>query len=455
MAHILVYSRFRTTAWWRYIASQLDCATSSTIASDFQGDGDFYVMADFYRNLDSPDMQHAAEKAFGESVCADIVARCRLLRILDPVLAMKMVNAMCRTLEELLEREGPALILSFCIDYYAVDILERLGAVRGLPFVGLSAAPVSGRALVSVRGEHTFVREPSDEEVEEALAMIVDASFAPYLPERPRYDKGRFVRELVRSRAREAAFALIARKNHDPLNYHYWLPKPNMGYRVRARDWGVQRFVRHDWRMQLEATPFERRVFVPLPVQPESTIDYWVKSRDLLDYDAVLEQLLPILSDAGYVLFLKDHPNMFAIRSVDLIERLASIDNVVLVPYEVTAPELITKCKGLLTSGGTAGVQAALAEKSAVILDSYYYMPGPFIRLGSAANFINVAGELASFVPSTVDDEGKRELVRHILRTCFFGDAASWRGFRADRPTSVEKVRSLVSSLNAYLPALI
>ena len=39
---------------------------------------------------------------------------------------------------------------------------------------------------------------------------------------------------------------------------------------MRLRDWKVKSFLSPDWRQELEAVPFEKRVFVALSVNPEA-----------------------------------------------------------------------------------------------------------------------------------------------------------------------------------------
>jgi hypothetical protein len=455
MTKVLVYTRFRMTPWWRYIVSQLDVFSESVIVSEFRGDGDHYTMSAFYGHLERPGIEERGVAAFGAAGCREIMARCRLLRILDPALAARMVGAMWQTLFDVVDQHNPDVILSMVVDNYAVDILDRVASAKGIPYVGLSGATLSDRVIVSKRGEHNMVREPDDDEVARALDTIQHPTFAPFLPVRPRYDRLRFAQQVAYSRAREAAFLYLAKRNRDPLNFHYWLPRHKMGYRVRLRDHRVLNYLQDDWERHLEDTPFDRRVFVPLQVQPESTIDYWVRNVEMIDYNKVLVRLARILADEGFVMFVKDHPNMFALRYVELYERLEEIGNVVFVPYSVPAPTLIERCKSVFTCGGTGGLQAALASRTAVVVDSYYLLDGCFVHLPDPESMHEVPDRLRSFVPLTESEDMKLELVRHVLRTCISGDVTSWQNFRADRPESVRRVRSLVEGLDGHLSSLV
>jgi hypothetical protein len=448
---LIVYSRHGTTPWWRYIASQLEFVSETFVLSEFRGDGDLYIMPAFYRHLRAPAIEQRVVDAFGEETCDEIIARDRLLRQIDSELALRIVGATWQTLDEIIEKQKPDLVVSFCIDYYVPDILERVLNHRGIPFVGLGGAPLEDYTLFTARGEHNFLREPDDCEIDKALARITDSQFAPTLPKRPRYNLQRFLEIQLYHHARGLAFKFVGLWNRDPLNFYYWIA--TIGHQARLRDWKVVKYIQSDWKNRLEATPFDRRMFIALPVHPEASTDYWVKNVDLISYEQTLEHLATVLTEAGYSLFIKDHPNMFGVRKVGLYECLARIKGVTFVPFSVPSQFLINNCHSAFTFSGTVGLQAALAGRCPIVTDPYYFLNGYFVKISSLESINDLPERIRNFETPQPLAEAQRQLVRQILRTSASGDTVtSFFGFDAHDPACVERVKPLTYSLNAYLP---
>src|SRR5260370_5686646 len=111
---------------------------------------------------------------------------------------------------------------------------------------------------------------------------------------------------------------------HRPHDYRSLAARwPGCGVRTRRKDWRVMHYFADDWRGMLEATPVERRVFVALSVNPEAAIEYWLSDPAMIDYASALDRLVRALGDAGFRLFIKDHPNQFGYRRVELFSALA------------------------------------------------------------------------------------------------------------------------------------
>ena len=450
--NVLVYSRHRLTPWWRQLAAQLGFASHVTVASEFRGDADIYVMASFYSHLASDSATAAAVGELGADACDEIVRRCRFLRLHARDRALELVGAMWLTLNELVDQVAPHVVLSLNVDYYGMDLLERILRRRGIPLVSLMASPFAGATLVCSRGEHNHVRDPDEADVDRALAAVRDPAFAPWLPHGHDYGLRRFLSRYAYYTARSVAFAAIARWNRDPLNFHYWLTRPGLGFRVRFRDQQAMRYVDHDWRRALDAVPVARRFFMALSVNPESTLDYWANDTALLDYGDVTERVATAFTGAGYRVFVKDHPNMFGFRDFDLLRRLSGLDGVTVVPYDVPVPTLVNATRCTLGFGGTVGIQAAVATRPAIVTDTYYYLPDHFVRLGHVDEIASLPERSERFEPR--GERESRELIRHVLQTTVRGDLyKSFGGLR--RTGSDADIQLLAADLNEYVPALV
>lgn len=414
----MIFTFHNTTEWWRYIASRLEFATHTVIVNDLP-DVDVDISPTFHRYTREPGIERVGLDALGQEACDDVIARCRLLRVLGRDIAMRMIGAMWRTIQELLDRERPDVFLSFVVDRYILDLFERALAQRGVRYVGIAIGVLPETCMLMARGEYLPVREPADTEVDAAVAALAQPQFVPTYVAGRRFGLAQFLRLYLRFTARWLLFEAARIVRRVPYDYRYLTTRsPASGFRVRLRDWGVMKFFRPDWRQTLDATPIEKRVFVALSVNPEAAIEYWLHDRAMIDYGAVLERLVSALGAAGFRTFVKDHPNQFGFRQIELFRSLQRHPGVSFVPYDVPGQWLIDRCHATFTWTGTVGLQAAMAGRCAVVDESaYYFAEGLFVGVKDAGELGDVPRKIRDFVAPLALAEARREIARRLLRS--------------------------------------
>jgi len=306
------------------------------------------------------------------------------------------------------------------------------------------------------KGEYFPIREPLEAEVEAAVAMLTQPQFVPnYVPKSP-FSLLRFLRLYSHFTVRWLAFEGLRLARRVPYDYRYLSSRwAACGYRVRLRDWSIMGYFHEDWEERLEATPFERRVFVGLSVNPEAAIEYWVRNPALVDYSAVLERAAQVLGSAGFRLFVKDHPSQFGFRQWELFRALSRYDAVTFVPYAVAGQRMIDACKTTFTWTGTVGLQAAMSGRCPVIESgAYYNVAGLFVVLRGLEDIESLPWRIESFEPALPLPEARRALVRHLLRSTAPGAYLSWNRFSGKDPRAVGRAETVIASLNRFLPFL-
>lgn len=439
----------------RYIGEHLDFADRVVITSEFDN-ADFNFMRPFYRHLERTKESSAVVERLGAETCREIILRCRLLRNLDSELAQRMVGAMWRTWEEIFERHDPVCMISFMIDHYALDVAERVLRSRGGRYVGLLPSILAGQMKFTARGEYTPLREPAETEIERAVETISGEDFAPFLGSKRSYGWPAYLRLYCYYNARAAAFRFLRWWKNDPLNWHYSITDGRVGnYRLRLGDRRVLGMIDRGWRAKLGAAPFERRVFVALQYNPEASTDYWVRDVGLIDPRVVVPRLARALSEAGFTVFVKDHPNMFGFRRAELFESIAAAAPVVFAPYEASSQELIRETKATFTWTGTAGLQAALAGRCAIVAEPYYATPEHFLQVRSMAGIDDLPGRIEKWRPPADLEGVRRAIVRRMLRAELPGDVYSWKRFDARNGDCRQRAAGLIDSLNRYVPRML
>ena len=434
---VLVYPVNRTDVWWRYVGQNLGWG-ESLVVSDVRGKGDICVVDHFYAEVKR--LRREADPSsdlFTPEQVADIIARCRLLRWLEPRLAKARVHAMAIAMDAVLENVDPRVVLSFPIDRYVTDVLERRAHARGIKYLELTASVVPRMSMLLYRGALVQVAEhPPRELVQATVQEIANPGFVPsYVKKKSKYTKAKFVRTLAYFRVRGVAFKAISWAKRDPLNLHYLDAQPFLGHKCRWRDIRIVDLCDAQWRAKMEKFPRDKRVMFGLQLFPEASIDYWLRNIDLIDHENLVVEAAAAFSKQGFVVLVKDHPSQFGFRQTGFLDRLLALPNVVMVPYEVSGNELLALSGTSFTCTGTLGLQAALAGLTSVVTESYYAEEPDFVLLRERAEVPGLAERAeANHFADPVETRRER-IITHLLRGSFEGDFYSFQRFDATQPS--------------------
>lgn len=452
MPGVVFFTIHSTTPWWKYLASRMEFA-DVVVLSDLRDDGDFSLVDDFYRFVERGDAASVAFARFGEEGCADIILRCRVLRSIDRDHALRMIGGMTQAIEQAFDKIDPHLVMTFTIDRYVMDVMERTAHRRGIDFLEMTTSIIPDQVMLMRRGRPAWLREPSSEDINVAVDRLCTDDFAPsYVRSAKRFSRVRFWRIFGYYAVRGAFFNVWRFLKRDRYNCHYLDALKRLKHKVGVRDVAALKLLDHHWDKRLADLPRERRVFLGLQLFPEASMDYWLKSWDMLAHDDVLLRYCEVLGSAGYRIFVKDHPLQFGFRQRELFERMSKLPFVTLVPYEVPANLLISKCGVSVTFTGTIGLQAALAGLCSVATEPYYATEQHFVHIRDVGDIDSLAERLASWCLPDDLATTRREIVRHLASISVEGDYFGWRDFDPKDAAARASVEPLARSLNAHLP---
>lgn len=432
----LIFGIHNTVDWWHYLGQHM--GWQSTVVTDLRGEGDMSLVDDFYSELKRNGRRPNRDfSLLTDAQKADVVARCRTLRWLDTDLAHAMIEAMAVSLDRVLDRFRPRVVISFPIDRYVKHVLKLLANARGVQYLELTASVLPSMSMLMRDGRLAQVRdEPAPELIEAHVRQLAAPSFAPsYVPRKASYTKGKFVRTLGYFRLRALALKLISWSQRDPLNLHYLDAQPILGHKCRWADIRIVDLCDHNWRQKLESVPRERRVLFGLQLFPEASIDYWIDNVELIDHENLVVRAARAFCDAGFTVVVKDHPLQFGFRQTELIDRLRALPNVIMVPYEVTGNELLDLCSVNFTFTGTMGLQAALLGIKSIATDSYFSNEKDFIVFKTSNEIDELPLRAVRTDGSTASlGERRHRIVRQLLRGSFDGDFFSFKRFDKRNP---------------------
>ncbi|HYC71311.1 MAG TPA: hypothetical protein VEB66_08905 [Opitutaceae bacterium] len=451
---ILIFARTGSTRWWEHVARHLTFASRCTIERELARGPSF--AASYRREARRPGAADAALRHFGENGCRELIQRCRCLRRQEPAVARRMIGAALLAWQETLDREQPQLFLSFRVDYFVLDVVERLLTARHIPYVSATFSPFNGLVQFTARGRPIQIRNPAADEVERRLAELNRPEYlAPAVSREKRYSRREVARQVFYYWLRDVAVTLDGWRRGDRLSYRHLYQHRHFGpTRFRWQNYAVRDRFAADWRERSAAFPPEKRVFVALQVNPESTIDYYVDELELIDYQAVAGRLVRTLSAAGYFVLIKDHPNMFGRRRPDFFDPLLAQPNTCLVPTWESSVQLIDYCHTTFTWTGTIGLQAALKGRCSIVVQPIYYTADRFLKINRLADIDALPARIAAWRPPAQLDAANRALVAHLLRACAPGHYGHL-AFDPREPAKVHRLAPLLQSLNTYLPRIL
>lgn len=452
---VLIYAINRTDNWWKHVGNHLGFERN-VVVSDIRSAGDRDVVDSFNdeyaRQFKQSDIRTIT---FTETEVQDIIARCRLLRWLPPRQARCMIAAMEHAFTRVLDEVKPCIVLSFPIDRYVSDVLERLAKRRGIPYVELTASLISGMCMLMYRGQLLKTSPaPTPEVLDRHVKTIADPSFTPsYVQTATRYTRRRWLKTFGYFRVRGWGFKLISCLKRDPRSLHYLDAQSFLGHKPRLSDLQTLSLIDWDWRDSLLRFPKEKRVFFGLQLFPEASIDYWIENIELIDYENLMVAAAKAFVEAGYLVLVKDHPSQFGFRQRELIERLKALPNVIFLPYEVSGNEAVSLVNTNFTLTGTLGLQSALLGLTSIVSPTYYVTEGDFLTFDNPAQAASLPEKAMQWQATEPLQARQRRILSHLLEGSFEGDFFSFRGFQPQNPQ--ESVRVLAANLGSQLRVLL
>jgi hypothetical protein len=451
MPKVLAFAIHNTAPWWTYLMRNLEFA-EGVVFSDIRGEGDFDIVDSFYAAMKAND-EGIALSAYGTEGCDDIIRRCRVLRNMARPRALAMIGGMHSAISEAFDRVGPDLVMGLTIDRYTSDVAARVAESRGISFLEMTTSIIPDEVMFMKRGVLQPLWSPKDDDLEKRVKQVYSPDFVPnYVGNSLRFSRRNFFKIVAYFEARGLAFNAMRFLKRDRFNLHYLDAQRNLDHKVRVSDIDVLTLLDADWHATLESTPVEKRVFLGLQLYPEASMDYWLKSADMLDHARVVLHYCDVLATRGYQVFIKDHPLQFGFRKRQLMKALAQRPNVTLVPYEIPAQTMISLCSTSLTLTGTIGFQAALAGLRSIVSDPYYSTDEHYMQVRRFDDIETVPDQIAAFeIPADMDAR-RRELMRKLTGGSVPGDYFTFRRFDAQNPSHRQAIAPLVKSFRDYLP---
>lgn len=317
----------------------------------------------------------------------DVISRCRLLRNINPDQARRMVHAMAFVLSAELDRVKPNATLCHWVDEYITHLLSLLSARRGVVFISYAFSYFPDRIQIvrKANGEALNVRMAEQDEIAQTLATISPKAFRQDYMQPTVYSRRRHAMGVMRYAVKRLVFAAKAMLERDPWNLHYSVT-PYVVERRRFTDFPAKDVFETQWRERLTDLQNKRlgqpTIYMPLAYFPESTTDYWIANKSILNYNEMILKMARALAK-DCIVVVKEHTHMIGARMPRLYDELCAIEGVVNVDPTHYSNEVLGACDAVVMGGGSVGVEAFLRNKPifSYCHSSFWFEPARAIAL--------------------------------------------------------------------------
>lgn len=351
----------------------------------------------------------------------DMIARCRVLRLIPRNKAENLINCAWVTWSQVLDEEKPDLVYGLPIDSYVLDVLYRLCSKLNIPNFHLTYTPISGYLRVTGCGE---MRGPIRAVDKIEVKSVADKlSAVDYKPNWLFGDKSNKVWKVAFRR-----MVIDHLKIPVSLVYRYFggdrysfSAHPKKYYLQFGRLSNFLAFNKFESR-SVEIFPDEF-IYIPLAFYPEASTDYWVPEIGVIDHHVNVIQTIKNLSEFTFV--VKEHPVVYGRRPSWFYKALFKLPNVLIASSHINSGALASKAKIVLSHHSSTAFQTILNGGKVIFYGTPYYGHANFPVLASTER-----NELLSAIKKSKENELSEEerlsFLEEFISYCDKGELGNW-----------------------------
>ena len=358
----------------------------------------------------------------------DFIKRCRLLRSLKKRDALLHLYSMKEAISEAFDLEKPDMVISEVIDQYLIDLIKYECDKRKIPFFGLVVSFINGYFRITSRGEKGITRDVQKSEVDSVLHQIEQITYTPNFVSKKSTSISNFIniyKRIISNWFRVPYFFFKRFLSGQKYNYHFWasqISASNNFHLIPAIG-----FADKNWKLKIRSID-KTIIYHPLQMFPEATIEYWCTCLRDIDYEKKLIRIISSMNSEFHFL-IKEHPNVIGLRTKSLCKSLSTLNNVTIVPTNLSSNEVSEESNAILVWTGSAGFEAALRGKPVLTVCKPYYTHGrQFMKIDENTSNSKIL-EHIEFNSSKLSISNKEELLKNLLsglRPGKYINDASW-----------------------------
>lgn len=385
----------------------------------------------------------------------DIIIRCRYLSGINLLEARNKVRKMWASVEWYFDNNHLDLILTPAVDNYVTDIWYRLASDRSIPAFQPRASSLPDLVRITNSVDNHTIRDPSEADVDTAIAFLRDNFKAGYQNVRirsPLQVLQRAMKEVIK----KVIFEYWKIQYSDPDSFHYNAIFPNKNtitIKSVSQIWFHKKFKGSISDIKRKSQQFQKVVFWPLAMTPESALCYLNSDSNFSDYRDVIAQVVDSIPE-DTLLVVKEHPSAIGYRSVEQYDRLIKSENVIICnPSEQTGRIIRNSDAILINTSSTTGLEAVAIGKPVLALGNCNYASKGIVEEINCVENISNWGQKLRTQPLN-DREIKTVVKKYLSNTL---DGATWAQKGIGQPDYSNRIHRTIETCidvvrSGYIP---
>lgn len=364
---ILCYARPWNVEQFKTIAAGLNENSEIKIISEHQGVDELGLEEGYYSLIKSK--KKLSSDYVITSLDRDMIQRCRLLRSLKQEVALQHLNYMREAVFNVFESFHPNIVISITIDSFVIDCIYQEAQKRNIQFIGLIPSFINGYTRITSRGEYSDIRSVDAREVQEVSDKLLEKNYAPGFTKQSMQSpvKSTLKRWFMHF-VRYSYFTIQRLKLRDRYNYHFWASQ--------IVSWQLMHWFprlqlgNNRWKTSIDKNKI--KIYLPLQMIPEATVDYWCDQLSHTEYESTLIAFIHhFQNDCEFL--IKEHPNVLGYRNSSIYKSLEELSNVTIVPTYENSNDVLDFSDAICVWTGSVGFEAVLRGKPVLSFCKPYY----------------------------------------------------------------------------------
>ncbi|MCY9692562.1 capsular polysaccharide export protein, LipB/KpsS family [Paenibacillus alginolyticus] len=371
MDTLLVFTRPFTNSFMKLIKELYQDKYHLLYISDFKYRDDVSLIKRQYHNLENDE---SLKKNLGLDY-TNVQRRCRYLRYLDEQTSRKLINSAWLSIRDIFVEHKVKFFIGLPMDNYYLDLINIYCNENQIHNIYPVQSFLPEKTRITTRGEHIKVSDPTEEEVQKYMGILLNKKFRPtWLSDRR--NKTKLLKLYLRERGKKVLFETMKMLKRDKFSFHYncIYPMPGAITVKSIKLLGVKEiFSTTKEQVSDLVGKYRAAVFLPLQFSPESSLDYNIADSRFSQYKELLSTVIANLPD-DVLLIVKEHPDMYGYREIEFYDLFLNRHNIALVDVDIPVQEIFELCPFLLVTGGAStGAEAVIKGKTVISLGGAFY----------------------------------------------------------------------------------
>lgn len=353
----------------------------------------------------------------------DIIRRCRFLRVKNPVeaydLAYRALLAWCT----ILKKNKPDFVLNLPVDSFVTHTLYIASDILEVPSFTVQYSQFPGRVRFTRYGEPISDYTQSSRDEFDSFIEGMKKGFKPeYLSGVTKnYRALGFQRVAIDFFKRPAYFLYrVLSGDRDTFSFSGWKYQLRLMMSTPSRLLAIMRAER--------GVDFDRipagGAFFPLQFYPESTNDYWINDKSVIDHHFVTLELVDSLRK-DMPIYIKEHPACYSKRNSQFINLLKKKENVFFVPTSINVGSVIEKSEVVIGYASTTLMESIIRNKKVIFLGESYFGSGGYPIVTDPLNVKDALNRLQEINP----EKNSKDFVEGLYQffsSCYQGNIGGY-----------------------------